>query len=109
MIDKNVEPSSKKERRGISNKTQMIIFPFFLLFMLSFFYLAIADVRENDTFEVIESQSEAHKVMFLAYKMCMKNVGGFTSKCQLHALDYGKARGFDSAQAVFNDIVLVLE
>lgn len=54
----------------------------------------------------LKSKSEAHDVIISSYRDCRERVfGGSPGECQMTALNYGKARGFESSQVVFNEIV----
>ena len=54
----------------------------------------------------LRAKSEAHGVIVTSYLNCrIKRYRGSQSECQMLALNYGKAIGFDNYRIIFNEIV----
>lgn len=86
-------------------------FLFSLIMTIIFVYFVAIPMGEHKKIVTkkwndLSSKSESHKEIVTAYLECVnKPFGGSRSECQLVALNYGKARGFDNSQAVFNEMV----
>jgi hypothetical protein len=103
--------SEKKSDTFDGAKVIKGIFLISMIMTIIFVYFVAIPLKENK--EIVTkkwndliSKSESHKEIVTAYLECVKKpFGSSRSECQLVALNYGKARGFDNSQVVFNEIV----
>jgi hypothetical protein len=76
-------------------------------FCFAIFTLVYNQIEGSSQWNELKKISGAHNAMTTAYTECRNKVfeEASPSECQLFVLNYGKARGFENAQAVFDDIV----